>query len=46
MPKAVSSNEAKQRWGSLLGYVNEHGDELIDDLADEGKLTFDRDWQR
>ncbi len=29
MPKAVSSNEAKQRWGSLLGYVNEHGDEVI-----------------
>ncbi|HEV2107105.1 MAG TPA: type II toxin-antitoxin system Phd/YefM family antitoxin [Thermomicrobiales bacterium] len=113
MPKAVSSNEAKQHWRSLLGYVNEHGDEvivehhgrptavimsyaayeevqtlreqnrrasvlsrlrsledrlgtqnrdlteaeamelgdrfsheLIDDLAGEGRLTFDRDWQR
>ncbi len=29
MPKAISSNEAKQRWGSLLGYVSDQGDEVI-----------------
>lgn len=29
MPKVVSSNEAKQHWGSLLGYVSEQGGEVI-----------------
>lgn len=29
MPKAVSANEAKNRLGSLLGYVSEQGDEVI-----------------
>ena len=29
MPKTVSSNEAKNRLGSLLGYVNEQDDEVI-----------------
>ncbi len=29
MPRAISSNEAKQRWGSLLGSVSEQGDEVI-----------------
>ncbi len=29
MPRAISSNEAKQRWGSLLSYVSEQGDEVI-----------------
>ena len=29
MPKVVSSNEAKQRWGAILGYVSEKGDEVI-----------------
>ena len=29
MPKAVSANEAKQRLGALLGYVNEQDDEVI-----------------
>ena len=29
MPKTVSANEAKNRLGSLLGYVSEHGDEVI-----------------
>ena len=29
MPKTVAANEAKQRLGSLLGYVSEQGDEVI-----------------
>lgn len=29
MPKAVSSHEAKNHFGSLLGYVDEHDDEVI-----------------
>ena len=29
MPKAVSANEAKNRFGSLLGYVSDVGDEVI-----------------
>ncbi len=29
MPKSVSANEAKNRLGSLLGYVNEQSDEVI-----------------
>lgn len=29
MPKTVSANEAKNRLGSLLGYVNEERDEVI-----------------
>lgn len=29
MPKAVSANEAKNRLGSLLGYVSDQGDEVI-----------------
>jgi prevent-host-death family protein len=29
MPKTVAANEAKQRLGALLGYVNEQGDEVI-----------------
>lgn len=29
MPKAVSANEAKNRLGSLLGYVSEQDDEVI-----------------
>jgi prevent-host-death family protein len=29
MPRTVSANEAKNRFGSLLGYVNEHDDEVI-----------------
>lgn len=29
MPKTVSAHEAKNRFGSLLGYVSEQGDEVI-----------------
>jgi prevent-host-death family protein len=29
MPKAVSANEAKNRFGSLLGYVDKQDDEVI-----------------
>lgn len=29
MPKIMSSNDAKQRWGSVLGYVADHADEVI-----------------
>lgn len=29
MPNAVSSNEAKQRWGALLARVAEQGDEVV-----------------
>ena len=29
MPKTVSANEAKNRLGSLLGYVSDEGDEVI-----------------
>lgn len=29
MVTTMSSNEAKQHWGSLLGSVSEHGDEVI-----------------
>jgi len=35
MPKVVSSNEAKQRWGSLLAYVSEQGDEVV--VESDGK---------
>ena len=31
MPKALSSNEAKQRWGSLIAYVSEqNGEEIVE----------------
>jgi prevent-host-death family protein len=29
MAKVVSANEAKQRWGAMLGFVSEQGDEVI-----------------
>ncbi len=29
MPKTMSSNDAKQRWGSVLSYVTNQGDEVI-----------------
>jgi len=29
MIKTISSNEAKQQWGSLMTSVNQHGDEVI-----------------
>lgn len=29
MTKTISSNDAKQRWGALLGDVSERGDEII-----------------
>ena len=29
MPKSVSSNEAKNRFGAMLGYVNDQDDEVI-----------------
>ena len=29
MPKTVSATEAKNRLGALLGYVTEHGDDVI-----------------
>ena len=29
MRKTISSNDAKQRWGALLGDVSERGDEII-----------------
>ena len=29
MPKVISSNEAKQQWGSVIRYVSEQGDEVI-----------------
>ena len=37
MPRAVSANEAKQRLGSLLGWVTEHRDEVI--VERHGKPT-------
>ncbi len=35
MSKTVSATEAKNRFGSLLGYVAEHGDEVI--VESQGK---------
>ena len=29
MPKTMSSNDAKQQWGSVLTYVTQQGDEVI-----------------
>lgn len=29
MPRTISSNEAKQRWGAVLGYVSDQDDEVI-----------------
>ncbi len=29
MPTTISSNDAKQRWGTLLGDVSERGEEVI-----------------
>jgi len=29
MPKTMSSNDAKQRWGSVLSYVTDQADEVI-----------------
>jgi len=29
MPTTISSNDAKQRWGALLGDVSERGEEVI-----------------
>lgn len=29
MPKAISSNDAKQRWGSVVSYVTDQDDEVV-----------------
>lgn len=35
MPTVISSNDAKQRWGSLLGDVSQRGEEVI--VASHGR---------
>ncbi len=37
MPKAISSNDAKQRWGSVVSYVTDQDDEVV--VESHGKPT-------
>jgi len=40
MPKTVSANEAKNRLGSLFGYVNDQDDEVIVEIHGKAKAVI------
>ncbi len=40
MPKTVSANEAKNRLGSLFGYVNDQNDEVIVEIHGKAKAVI------